>query len=502
MAGHATIEFADVVVIGGGPGGAVTAAQVARGGLSVVLIARPSRPRHDAGESLSSMAGDVVRALGLEAEMDRKFPVHAGIKLFGPRPGDEILLPTGTRTWQARRADLDDILLAHARRCGVSIRAGVVTEVLRKSGRITGIGYRVGEKESGDKIYIRGKVVVDCSGQASLLSRHGVAGRRRPDVPGRRTSVFAQARCESASDECLTHIEIAEDKTWSWIIPVSEHEVSIGLGMPAEAYEQHRASDETLLDRGIAGMNAELGHRIAGYELCSPVRSVTSDAYCIEPFVGDNWLCVGDAHRASDRMFSFGLSFAMVEGLRAAEAIVHGIARNNLGDVFAAYAQFCRTGRDAMADVRRLLWKDPAGFADHVTGKHREEMVQFFAGGCFLPGQPALSAIRKALFASPPHTLPEGLARDIGQYILDHFGELGVVDAAYIEPSPDGLLLSFVIADDLAKLGVGADLDQLEDDIYSRYGREGIAILRWTRKIGLIPRFEGAKKIYDRRSAA
>ena len=59
----------DVVIVGGGPAGTASSMFLAREGIKSVIIEQEKFPRYHIGESLTGGGGQVVRELGLEAEM-------------------------------------------------------------------------------------------------------------------------------------------------------------------------------------------------------------------------------------------------------------------------------------------------------------------------------------------------------------------------------------------------------------------------------------------------
>ncbi|HEX6134296.1 MAG TPA: NAD(P)/FAD-dependent oxidoreductase [Longimicrobiales bacterium] len=143
---------ADVIVVGAGPAGAVTALLLARAGVDVLLLDRATFPRaKPCGDCLSFGAGAVLHRLGL---LDRLLAApHARLR------GWRIVAPDGA-AFQARfdngvapidcalaieRAVLDEILLRAALARGVSLRRAVVTDVVRdRAGAVTGVRTRDG----------------------------------------------------------------------------------------------------------------------------------------------------------------------------------------------------------------------------------------------------------------------------------------------------------------------------------------------------------------------
>ena len=88
-----------------------------------------------------------------------------------------------SQTWQVRRSEFDHIMLNNAREHGVNVHEGVrVLEVLFEGKRAVGVRLKTAD---GTEHEVRSKVVVDASGQSSLLmDRLGGSGTRsqwRPD---------------------------------------------------------------------------------------------------------------------------------------------------------------------------------------------------------------------------------------------------------------------------------------------------------------------------------
>ncbi|MGH8937646.1 MAG: FAD-dependent monooxygenase [Acidimicrobiia bacterium] len=63
---------ADVVIVGGGPGGSASSLFLAEKGISSLIVERDAFPRFHIGESMTGECGGLVRKLGFENEMLRR----------------------------------------------------------------------------------------------------------------------------------------------------------------------------------------------------------------------------------------------------------------------------------------------------------------------------------------------------------------------------------------------------------------------------------------------
>ncbi len=112
---------ADVLVVGGGPGGSTAATFLAQGGLRVTVVERERFPRFKVGESLIPTCMAICERMGvLERVLAHGFQVKYGATFhdqelglestFGFRPGR----PWPAFTLDVHRAEFDQLLLEHA----------------------------------------------------------------------------------------------------------------------------------------------------------------------------------------------------------------------------------------------------------------------------------------------------------------------------------------------------------------------------------------------------
>src|SRR5262245_17410696 len=223
---------ADVVVIGGGPGGSTTATMLARKGWQVLLLEREHFPRDHIGESLLPASIPVLEELGvLPAVQQAGFvPKWGATMVWGTEktPWSWYFRETNQKyphSYQVWRPLFDQLLLENSRAHGVDVREGYqVVDVLFGDGRAVGVRYMA----DGTEGIARARFVVDASGQGALLGRK--LQLRRWDAFFQNLAVYAYftgARRLPGADATNIFIE-SYTHGWFWHIPLPTGWTSTG----------------------------------------------------------------------------------------------------------------------------------------------------------------------------------------------------------------------------------------------------------------------------------
>jgi FADH2-dependent halogenase len=402
-------DRSSVVVVGGGPAGSVVAACLAARGIPTTVLEHETFPRFHIGESLTGECGALLRRLGLEDQMDAAgHPVKWGVSVFGSGGRNRFWVPVmqvtedGGRaeasTWQVRRSEFDRQLLDHARSLGADVRDGTAIAPLSGGdGRVRGVRAEV----DGATVDLAAEFVVDASGSRCFLARAGVAGRKTPGPYVRQVAIFTHVLGATRDDGPAggnTLIFYDRPDHWAWFIPIDAEVVSVGVVVPAAYYTAADESPADFLGRQLLELNPALAERTGGATFVMDPHVKANYSYRVDPFAGPGWICVGDSHRFTDPIFSFGVHLASHEAERAAATIAAELAAPSAnGRALAEYAAWCEGGQDTVAALIDSFWSHPLAFGWLLQDRHRDELIDLFAGRVYDVPDPApgLAALKR-----------------------------------------------------------------------------------------------------------
>jgi flavin-dependent dehydrogenase len=359
-ASHAKTET-DVVVIGGGPAGSTASTLIAQAGYKVELFERDHFPRFHIGESLIPQTYYVLNRLGMLDKMKGSHFVKKYSVQFVNRRG-QLSEPfyfvdhkphESSQTWQVRRSEFDTLMLNNAREHGVNVHEGArVLEVLFEGSKAVGVRVKCGDEPERE---VRAKVVIDASGQSSLLMDR--LNLREWDPVLKKAAVWTYwkgAYRDTGRDEGTTVVIQTEGKKgWFWYIPLHDDIVSVGVVADYTYLFQNRDSKEfeDIYFEEVARCPG-LHPRIADAQRCDIFRAQKEYTYRAKQAAGDGWALIGDAYGFLDPLYSSGVLLALNSGSQAADAIVEGLAKN---DVSAKQLRKWEPGFNAGMDRMRQL---------------------------------------------------------------------------------------------------------------------------------------------------
>lgn len=367
----------DVLVIGAGPAGSVTAGLLAKEGHRVTVLERNHFPRYHIGESMITGMIPVLDELGLRDRIDAyDFPVKHGITLVwgdDPEPWSTKFTQAGPfeHSWHVRRDEFDAILADRARELGATVVHGAhaVAPLFDGGGTVTGVAWR---DESGEDHETRARYTVDASGQARVLVRKLTGVHRQEDLNSVAVWSYYSPYDTLPGDE-RSHILVESvPDGWFWAIPVSESKLSVGLVIKTDAFvaQSKTESKEQIFDEHLAHTRVARGMVEKGSRELE-MRTTRDWSYNSETFFGPGWVAVGDSAVFVDPLFSSGAWLATSGGWLAARALHASLESGSSNVERGALEKFDRIYRQIALDIFAYVryFNDPTRSKEDYQGK-------------------------------------------------------------------------------------------------------------------------------------
>ncbi len=298
----------DIIVIGGGPAGAATAIQAARGGASVAIFEKAPIGRDKVcGDGLTPRAIGALQELNIDLEGIHKI---TGLRMIAGKTRRELKWPSGGSfppfgaVWT--RKELDSHLLETASQSGAKIF--YETEALPELVDKKVIGVTNGsQKWTSD-------LVVAASGAPGKVARMLGAERKTDEPYGLAIRTYIES--PRHADEYLEASLAMRDANgtpipgYGWMFPTGNGTVNLGVGALSTM-------------KGFRKLNLNT--------LCDIYRDSIADEWEVGPYLekprawrlpmtsqkrhGDGWVAVGDAAGLINPMNGEGIDYSLESGM-------------------------------------------------------------------------------------------------------------------------------------------------------------------------------------------
>ncbi|WP_347906007.1 NAD(P)/FAD-dependent oxidoreductase [Pseudomonas purpurea] len=302
----------DVLIVGAGPSGAVSARVLALAGYRVLLVDDVYSSSKKIGENLIGAARPLLRDLGLLPWVELSEPVSCSgtLAAWGEdvlRSNDFIRDPNGMG-WSLDRSRFDACLRDAAISAGAEWRKVRLNAVEKYSG-----GWRATLNDG----VVSPRWIIDASGRRSILARRlGVSRRQDSDL------VALYTWCQNRDQETRTVVESSPRGWWyTATLPHERRVVALHVGTADASRLMRNQSD-------WSDLLAATQHIRSKFEPTTqaPLFSTDASGSCLDLWSGEGWLAVGDAALAFDPLSSQGIFNALYTGLRGAQAVIGALA--------------------------------------------------------------------------------------------------------------------------------------------------------------------------------
>ncbi|MCJ7721313.1 geranylgeranyl reductase family protein [Candidatus Bathyarchaeota archaeon] len=320
----------DVIVVGAGTGGCLTAKTIAKAGLKVCMIDR--KEKQNIGDKV---CGDAIGKhhfdnLGIVhpsgAELDQTIK---GIKVYSPDMETEVNVQgEGVHGYLINRLLFGQRLIKEAKAAGTTlIDSTVVTEPILKNGYVVGVQTK--ELKTGKNSEILAKVVVDASGHSAVLRKKLPAEMGiEKEVKDEDVEIcYREIRelTEPIADPGFCKIFLDLQRVpggYYWVFPKSATTVNVGLGV---AMTKGFPNPKDLYNELILSMPLFKGSRVlTGGGGLVPTRKP------ISPMVANGIIIIGDAACQVNPIHGGGIGSSMMGGVKAAEIIIQALKKDDV----------------------------------------------------------------------------------------------------------------------------------------------------------------------------
>jgi geranylgeranyl reductase family protein len=323
---------ADVLVVGGGPGGSATAFHLARQGIDVLMVDKATFPREKVcGDGLTPRGVRAIQKMGIDPAEPGFVRIDAlrtygtdGVIIDLPWPRLQDFPGIGlVRT----RFDFDNLLVGRAVKAGARFQPGVEAKrPMIDGGWVSGAV--VGD--NGDSREVRARFVVAADGASSRFA--GQAGVHRDEtrplgIAARR--YYRTSRPQEPVFESFLNLWDGDALMpgYGWIFPLGDGLLNVGAGLLNTFTNFKDVSARKVFEVFVRQLPEEWGiseENAAGPLLSGPLPMGMNR----RPLSVPGMLVVGDAGGIVNPFNGEGIAYAIESGELAAELIADALARD------------------------------------------------------------------------------------------------------------------------------------------------------------------------------
>jgi geranylgeranyl reductase family protein len=324
----------DVLVVGGGPGGATAAYHLARHGVDTLLVDKATFPREKVcGDGLTPRGVKAMLDMGIDPDDPAFFRVK-GLKVYGRDAVLELPWPK-LRDWPdyglvRTRHDFDDLLLRTAEKAGAQVWEGTEAKTpILDRGWVSGAVVTKDDVEQE----VRARFVLAADGASSRFAQPtGVKrdGKRPLGIAARR--YFRSERPLQPWFEAWLDLWEGDALLpgYGWVFPVADGRVNVGAGLLNTFRGFKDLSARRVYDAFVAMMPAAwtIDEEHADGPIMSGPLPMGMNR---RPAAVPGMLLVGDAAGLVNPFNGEGIAYAMESGQMAADLVYRALATNRPG---------------------------------------------------------------------------------------------------------------------------------------------------------------------------
>lgn len=316
----------DVLVIGAGPAGSISAAMLHKAGFDVHVVEREKFPRFVIGESLLPRCMEVLEDADLlDAVKAKNFQQKYGAKfLKGDKVTDfnfsEQFSKGWSWTWQVQRADFDKALIDEVQRRGVPV--DFETTVTKIEFNPDESSVTTVQRKDGTTETIDARFIVDASGYGRVIPR--LFNLDKPSNLDPRKAIFAHIEDkhrDNFDEPNRIIVVLYAPGVWVWVIPFASGTTSVGFVGNFEFFNNVNGDLASQFESLIQG-HPYLKQRFGDQKRVFEPRKLEAWSATTDKFFGHGFVLTGNVTEFLDPIFSSGVMFATVSSHLASKTLI------------------------------------------------------------------------------------------------------------------------------------------------------------------------------------
>ena len=314
----------DLIVVGGGPAGLLSAISASKKGVSVTLLeSKNVIGRHEHCAGLLSIDGlKSLDLLNLPSKVIQNKDIR-GSKIYSPKGELIVVQKNEPIAWVVDRAGFDSHLSSQAIELGVNIRTSSRVLTIKRTNNH--LKYILGKKSTTQKT--KSKMAILAEGRFPALNE-----KFNLPSPSRNDIVYAsQFIMSGVKDIEREFVEIYQSNSlvpgfFGWVIPIDENRAKVGLGVtnpPASKMLENLINKHPILKQKLS--SAKIEKRMSG---AIPIGSYIKKTYA------DNVLVVGDAAGQTKPTTGGGVIFGGLAAIIAGDVSSQAIKNEDFSSKF------------------------------------------------------------------------------------------------------------------------------------------------------------------------
>ncbi|MGM0689137.1 MAG: NAD(P)/FAD-dependent oxidoreductase [Bacillota bacterium] len=325
----------EIIVVGAGPAGSITAALLARNGHDVLLLDKHQFPRKKiCGDAISARVIDVLQGAGMKGKVESalsrgEFNPLTHMRLVSPK-GHQMIAPlqkseNGFTSYVAPRFYFDVLIQQHAIESGAEFRQVKVEGPLIDNGRVVGVN--VQKNNSLEKINAR--IIVGADGVNSVIAP---ALRQKVQHTDNHRALALRAYVEDfevTPGEVEFYLYQSILPGYAWIFPTGAGGANIGLGMRLDHYRKSSHNLKVMFDEFFAMPDIKERLKQGGRLRDIAAWPLNFGSQSNLQYSFDGAILVGDAAGFINPLTGGGIYYSLLSGQLAAQVIDISLKRGD-----------------------------------------------------------------------------------------------------------------------------------------------------------------------------